>query len=79
MVQNFTRDWDETESLIYFRLETETRPKLSQISDILLIPCDYQNLKLPQSEFGPAQSLSLSPLDAMNNRNQTGYEILYIF
>ena len=34
MVQNFTRDRDKTESLVYFSLETETRPRLSPISDV---------------------------------------------
>ena len=32
MAQNFARDRDETESLVYFSLETETRPRLSPIS-----------------------------------------------
>ena len=36
MVQNFARDRDETESLVYFSLETETRPRLSPISGTYL-------------------------------------------
>ena len=34
MVKNFTGDRDETHSLVYFSLKTETRPRLSSFTGV---------------------------------------------
>ena len=51
MVQNFARDRDETESLVYFSLETKTRPRLSPISGIRI---RIRTPFLPAFGFGAA-------------------------
>ena len=68
-LQNFVRDWDETESLSTFSLETETRPRLSPISaQIFIVLKAYESLiSLGSSSLGSSSFFELiSFCDCLN-------------
>ena len=60
MVQNFTRDRDETKSLVYFSLETDTRPRLSPISVLLARRSARKRNRIARSSGGEGNRIVCS-------------------